>query len=131
VDRSKIDNSFAVEQFRIDVVVSEIPAGVPQRPATLRDGRTRLAQPPAEPAATIDDQLVLYVVSLFGVTNIQDELVSGDALLVRPRGTPAMTLLSSILECPVERLPDLLARSGSWSIRELNEIDGHRVRFEP
>jgi len=81
--------------------------------------------------AESDDRLVLYVVSLFGVTNAQEELISGDALLVRPRGTPVLELLASILDSPVEQLPDQLARSGTWSVRELHEIDGHRVRFEP
>jgi hypothetical protein len=119
-----------MDQFRSDTVVSEAPAGVTRTAATLRDGRIRPAQQFASSSAT-DDHLVLYVVSLFGVTNAQDELVSGDALMVRAKGTPVMELLASILNCPVERLPDQLARSGSWTIRELHEIDGHRVRFEP
>lgn len=77
-----------------------------------------------------ENDLVLYIVSLYGVANEFEELVSGDALLVRPRGTSVYELLSAVLDCAPERLPELLARSGSWSVREVDEIDGHRVRFE-
>jgi hypothetical protein len=110
-----------------DLIVAEAPAGI-------RGAEAARVSRPAHPAGRdpqARDELVLYVVSLYGVTNAADELVSGDALLVRPKGTPMMSMLSSILGCPIEQLPTLLARSGTWSIREMDEIDGYRVRFEP
>jgi hypothetical protein len=79
----------------------------------------------------IDESLVLYVVSLYSVNNLEGELLSGDALLVRRRGTPGTRLLASILGCRPEQLGDVAGSTGSWSIREVAEIDGHRVRFEP
>ena len=78
-----------------------------------------------------EDQLVLYAVSLFGVANVHGELLNGDALLVRPRGTSDFVMLSALLGCAIEQLPELLASSGTWSVREVTEIDGHRMRFEP
>lgn len=80
-----------------------------------------------------DERLVLYIVSLFDVTHASGEVISGDALLVRPRGTSEQVLLSAILGCDVDDVAALIAGSctGTWMVREVAEIDGHRLRFEP
>ena len=98
-------------QGDVDVVVFETAAGLGDR----------------------DEQLVLYIVSLFDVTHASGEVISGDALLVRPRGTSDQVLLSAILGCEIDDLAPLIAGSGSgtWLVREVAEIDGHRLRFEP
>jgi hypothetical protein len=78
----------------------------------------------------IDESLVLFVVSLYNVNNLNGDLLTGDALLVRRRGTPMTRLLASILGCQPDQLGELAGSTGSWSIQEVAEIDGHRVRFE-
>lgn len=98
------------DQGQADVVVFETAAGL--------DGRDRR-------------QLVLYVVSLFGVKHSSGEEISGDALLVRPRGTSDQVLLSAILDCEIEEVAPLVADTGRWVVREVTEIDGHRLWFEP
>ncbi len=99
-------------QEGVDVIVFETVAGLGER-----DGQ----------------QLVLYIVSLFGVPHASGEVISGDALLVRPRGTSDHVLLSAILGCEIDEVAPLIAEAGSgtWMVREVAEIDGHRLRFEP
>jgi hypothetical protein len=128
VERGKLDPDVTIDSVRSDMIVAEAPVGIS---AITRIQDADRARTPRALPEHVDNQLVLYVITLFGVTNTQGELISGDALLVRPKGTSAKALLSTILECPISRLPDLLARSGTWSVRELHEIDGHRVRFDP
>lgn len=74
--------------------------------------------------------LVLYMVSLYGVRHVSGETVNGDVLLVRPRGTAEFVLLAAILGCVPEDVPHIIGTSGAWSIREVAEIDGHRIHFE-
>jgi hypothetical protein len=81
-------------------------------------------------AIAIDVSLALYVVSLHNVNNVEGELLNGDALLVRRRGTSEAKLLAAILGCEPRQVGDQAGSTGSWSIREVAEIDGHRVRFE-
>ena len=99
------------EQGDADVVVFETAAGSGDR----------------------DEQLVLYIVSLFNVTHASGEEISGDALLVRPRGTSDEVLLAAILGCQIDEVALLImgATAGTWMVREVAEIDGHRLRFEP
>lgn len=99
------------EQRDADVVVFETAAGPGDR----------------------DEQLVLYIVSLFDVTHASGKVISGDALLVRPRGTSDQVLLASILDCQIDEVAPLMmgANTGTWMVREVAEIDGHRLRFEP
>ncbi len=78
-----------------------------------------------------DNALALYIISLHNVSNVHGELLNGDAMLVRPRGTPASQLLAAVLGCELRQVRELAMSSGTWHIRELAEIDGHRVRFEP
>jgi hypothetical protein len=75
--------------------------------------------------------LALFVVSLYGLQRSTGETISGDALMVRPRGTDDLDFLASVLGCAPEDLPGLLTKAGSWSIREVSEIDGHRIRVDP
>lgn len=99
------------EQGDADVVVFETAAGPGDR----------------------DEQLVLYIVSLFDVTHASGEVISGDALLVRPRGTSDRVLLAAILGCPLDDVAPLImgSNTATWMVREVAEIDGHRLRFEP
>jgi ribosomal protein L27 len=76
------------------------------------------------------DDLTLYVVSLFGVKNAAGEMLNGDALLVRRRGTGDMELLAAVLGCSEDQVPSLLTGSGTWFTRAITQIDGHRLRFE-
>jgi hypothetical protein len=75
--------------------------------------------------------LALFVVSLFGIHNANGQLLNGDALVVRPRGTTETALLAAVLGCSETHVPVLLAGTGSWSTREITQIDGHRLRFDP
>ena len=79
----------------------------------------------------VDNGLALYIISLRNVSNVHGELLNGDAMLVRPHGTSASQLLAAVLDCELRQVRELAASSGTWTIREVGEIDGHRVRFDP
>lgn len=98
-----------VSETSEDIILSESAAG-------LRRGE--------------NPDLTLYVISLFGIRNAAGDLLNGDALLVRPRGTADITMLAAILGCAEEHVLKLIAGTGTWTIRPITQIDGHRVRFE-
>ena len=75
--------------------------------------------------------VVLYVISLFGVHNHQGEKIDGDALVVRPPDQSERSLLAAVLGCVEAELPALLDRGGTWAVRKITSIDGYRLRFEP
>lgn len=77
-----------------------------------------------------DNSLALYVVSLYNVSSADGELINGDALVVRPRGTPQIQLVASVLGCEPRDIVHLVRMAGTFSVREVSEIDGHRIRFD-
>jgi hypothetical protein len=105
---------------RDDVLLYESPSGL-----------TVVAQTTPIAASSATSDLVLYVVSLFGVHNHRGERIDGDALVVRAPDQPERALLSSVLGCSEPDLQDLLDRGGTWAIRQIQSIDGYRLHFEP
>ena len=105
---------------RDDVLLFESPSGLADavQPAPLAVSQTT-------------PDLVLYVVSLFGVHNQRGERIDGDALVVRPLDQPDRTLLAAVLGCPEPDLQPLLDQGGTWAIRQIQSIDGYRLHFEP
>ena len=103
---------------RDDVLLFESPSGLPS-----------IAPLTASPAPAALD-LVLYVISLFGVQNQRGERIDGDALIVRAPNQPDNVLLAAVLGCAEPELPALLEHGGTWAIRQIRSIDGYRLRFE-
>lgn len=105
---------------RDDVLLFESPTGLTDtvQPAPLSVSRT-----------TTD--LVLYVVSLFGVHNERGEQIDGDALIVRAPDQSERALLAAVLGCTEPDLQPLLDQGGTWAIRQIKSIDGYRLHFEP
>ena len=105
---------------RDDVLLHELPSGL-----TSRQPRMTVVLPP-----TPAPELMLYVVSLFGVENHNGERIDGDALIVRAPDQPDSVLLAAVLGCTEQDLPALLDKGGSWAIRQIRTIDGYQLRFE-
>jgi hypothetical protein len=105
---------------RDDVLLYETPTGL-----TGFALPTVVSQP--EPVAL---DLVLYVISLFGVHNQTGDRIDGDALIVRAPNQPDNALLAAVLGCTEPELPVLLNKGGTWAIRQIKTIDGYRLRFE-
>jgi hypothetical protein len=105
---------------RDDVLLFESPSGL-----------TDAVQPMPLAVTRTTQDLVLYVVSLFGVHNNRGERIDGDALVVRPNDQPERTVLAAVLGCPEPDLQPLLDQGGTWAIRQIQSIDGYRLHFEP
>lgn len=114
-----MDRYEAIE--RDDVLLCETPTGLD----AIASVTAAKAVVPAAP------NLVLYVISLFGVHNSKGELIDGDALIVRPPDQTERSLLAAVLGCVEAELPTLLDRGGTWAVRKVTSIDGYRLRFEP
>ena len=107
---------------RDDVLLFESPSGLAEM---ARASRVAPTVDPGQPPA-----LVLYVVSLFGVHNHRGERIDGDALIVRAPNQPEREVLAAVLGCTESQLQPLLDRGGTWAIRQITAIDGHRLHFE-
>jgi hypothetical protein len=105
---------------RDDVLLYETPTG-------LTGFALPTIAPQPEPVAL---DLVLYVISLFGVHNQTGDRIDGDALIVRAPNQPDNALLAAVLGCTEPELPVLLNKGGTWAIRQIKTIDGYRLRFE-
>lgn len=105
---------------RDDVLLYESPSGL-----------IDVVQPAHVAVSPPSPDLVLYVISLFGVRNQRGERIDGDALIVRGPNQPERALLAAVLGCTEPDLQALLDQGGTWAIRQIQSIDGYRLRFEP